>query len=48
MEDSTMKKKTYQKPTVQVIIMKQKSSLLAGSGNDPLRAPAPYWDGEGD
>ncbi len=40
------KKKTYQKPTVQVIIMKQKPSLLAGSANDPLGVP--YWNGEGD
>ncbi len=37
------KKKTYQKPTIQVIIMKQKPSLLAGSGDY-----VPYWNGEGD
>jgi len=39
-----MKKKEYKKPEMQVVLLQQKSQLLAGS--DPYGVP--YWDGEGD
>ena len=40
-----MKKKIYEKPAMQVVLLQQKSQLLTGS-NDPQGVP--YWDGEGD
>ena len=40
-----MKKKLYEKPTMQVVMLQQQSQLLAGSGglNDPSNYP-----GDGD
>ena len=37
-----MKKKTYEKPTMQVVMLKQQPQLLAGSG---LGNPADYPNG---
>jgi len=33
-----MKKKDYQKPTMQVVMMKQQQQLLAGSGVKSMRS----------
>ena len=33
-----MKKKDYQKPTTQVVMMKQQQQLLAGSGVQSMRS----------
>ncbi len=37
-----MKKKEYEKPSVQVVLLKQRPQLLAGSG---LNDPSDYPDG---
>lgn len=39
-----MKKKDYQKPTMQIVKLQHKSQLLAGSGVDPLSPFAPGGD----
>ena len=46
MEDTAMKKKIYEKPTMTVVELQHKCQILAGSG-DPTRN-VPWWDGEGD
>jgi len=37
-----MKKKIYEKPTMQVVILQHQVRLLAGSGEEPTDAP--LWD----
>ena len=37
-------KKEYKKPTMEVVLLQHRASLLVGS--DPYGVP--YWDGEGD
>jgi hypothetical protein len=39
-----MKKKIYEKPAMQVVILQHQSRLLAGSGEEPTDAP--LWDGD--
>jgi hypothetical protein len=39
-----MKKKIYEKPAMQVVILQHQVHLLAGSGEEPTDAP--LWDGE--
>ena len=39
-----MKKKIYEKPAMQVVILQHQVHLLAGSGEEPNDAP--LWDGE--
>ena len=38
-------KKEYKKPTMKVVLLQHRASLLVGS-SDPLGVP--YWDGEGE
>ena len=45
MEDTAMKKRAYEKPSMRVIELQHKCQLLTGS--DPTRN-VPWWDGEGD
>ena len=40
-----MKKKTYEKPTMKVVLLQHKTMLLAGSG-DPIPPNASWWDDE--
>ena len=39
-----MKKKIYEKPTMQVVILQHQVRLLAGSGEEPTDAP--WWGDE--
>ena len=39
-----MKKKIYEKPARQVVILQQQVHLLAGCGEEPTDAP--LWDGD--
>ena len=39
-----MKKKIYEKPAIQVVILQHQSRLLAGSGEEPNDAP--LWGDE--
>ena len=46
MEDTAMKKRAYEKPSMRVVELQHKCMLLTRSG-DPTRN-VPWWDGEGD
>ena len=40
-----MKRKEYERPTMQVVQLKQQPQLLAGSTTGNMNAPADYDDG---
>ena len=41
-----MNRKDYQKPTMKVIKLQQRTYILAGSETPPLRKPDDYEEGE--
>jgi hypothetical protein len=44
-----MKKKTYEKPSMTIVLLRHKTMLLTVSGEgDPIQPDAAWWDGEGD
>jgi len=43
-----MKKKTHEKPSMKVVLLQNRTMLLAGSGGSVQPGNVPWWSGEGD
>ena len=41
-----MNRKDYQKPTMKVILLQQRTQILGGSETPPLKKPDDYEEGE--